>query len=92
MLKMHGVDSLADQELPRTKTQRIKILDSCLGLSETKLFAGLALGNLTKNQQKRKIMKIAIKQPKQSTLDNLIFQFNIQKSTALNQARKGNCD
>ncbi len=35
-------------------------------------------------------MKIAIKQPKQSTLDNLIFQFNIQKSTASTKPEKAN--
>ena len=41
------------------------------------------MGNLTKNQQKREIMKVDVKQAKQSTLDNLSFQFNIQKTKGI---------
>ena len=36
--------------------------------------------NLTKNQQKRELMKADVNQSKQSTLDDLSFQFNITKS------------
>ncbi len=36
--------------------------------------------NLTKNQQKREIMKVDVEQAKQSTLDNLSFQFNTGRS------------
>jgi len=35
--------------------------------------------NLTKNQQKRELMKAEVSQLKQSTLDDLSFQFNIEK-------------
>ncbi len=42
------------------------------------------MGNLTKNQQKREIMKLAIKQAKQSTLDDLSFQFNINRTKEAN--------
>jgi hypothetical protein len=38
------------------------------------------MGNLTKNQQKREIMKAEVKQAKQSTLEDLSFQFNINRS------------
>jgi hypothetical protein len=38
------------------------------------------MGNLTKNQQKREIMKANVKQAKQSTLDTLSFQFNTTRS------------
>jgi hypothetical protein len=41
------------------------------------------LANLTKNQRKREIMKVDVKQAKQSTLDNLYFQFNIQKTKGI---------
>jgi hypothetical protein len=36
--------------------------------------------NLTKNQQKREIMKANVEQAKQSTLDNLSYQFNITRT------------
>ena len=36
--------------------------------------------NLTKNQQKREIMKADVKQAKQSTLEDMSFQFNINRS------------
>jgi hypothetical protein len=36
--------------------------------------------NLTKNQQKREIMKADVKQAKQSTIEDLTFQFNIKRS------------
>ena len=39
------------------------------------------MGNLTKNQQKREIMKADVEKAKQSTLDNLSFQFNINRTT-----------
>ena len=38
------------------------------------------MGKLTKTQQKREIMKIDVKQAKQSTLEDLSFQFNINRS------------
>jgi hypothetical protein len=38
------------------------------------------LANLTKNQRKREIMKVDVKQAKQSTLDDLSFQFNIDRN------------
>ena len=38
------------------------------------------MGNLTKNQQKREIMKADVKKAKQSTLEDLSFQFNINRS------------
>ena len=38
------------------------------------------MSNLTKTQQKREIMKTEVKQEKQSTLDEMSFQFNIKKS------------
>ena len=37
------------------------------------------MSNFTKNQQKREIMKADVKQKKQSTLEDLSFQFNIKK-------------
>jgi hypothetical protein len=36
--------------------------------------------NLTKNKQKREIMKVDVEQAKQSTLDNLSFQLNTTRS------------
>jgi hypothetical protein len=38
------------------------------------------MGNFTKNQQKREIMKVNVDRAKQSTLDNLSFQFNTTRS------------
>ena len=38
------------------------------------------MGNFTKNQQKREIMKVNVKQAKQSTLEDLSFQFNIDRT------------
>ena len=38
------------------------------------------MGKLSKNQQKREIMKVDVKQAKQSTLEDLSFQFNINRS------------
>jgi hypothetical protein len=38
------------------------------------------MGKLSKNQQKREIMKVEVKQAKQSTLEDLSFQFNINRS------------
>ena len=38
------------------------------------------MGNLTRNQKKREIMKAEVKQAKQSTLEDLSFQFNINRS------------
>ncbi len=38
------------------------------------------MGNLTKNQQKRELMKADVSQSKQSTLDDLSFQFNIERT------------
>ena len=38
------------------------------------------MGNLTKNRKKREIMKAEVKQAKQSTLEDLSFQFNIKRS------------
>ena len=38
------------------------------------------MGNFTKNQQKREIMKIDVERAKQSTLDDLSFQFNIVRA------------
>ena len=37
------------------------------------------MNDLTKNQQKRELMKAEISQSKQSTLDDLSFQFNIER-------------
>jgi hypothetical protein len=39
----------------------------------------LTMGNLTKNQQKRELMKAEVSQSKQSTLDDISFQFNIER-------------
>ena len=39
----------------------------------------LTLGNLTKNQQTREILRADVEQSKQSTIDDLAYQFNIQK-------------
>ena len=38
------------------------------------------MGNLTKNQKKREIMKAEVQQEKQSTLEDMSFQFNINRS------------
>jgi hypothetical protein len=38
------------------------------------------MGKLSKNQQKREIMKVDVKQAKQSTLEDLYFQFNITRT------------
>ncbi len=38
------------------------------------------MGKLSKIQQKREIMKIDVKQAKQSTLEDLSFQFNIERT------------
>lgn len=38
------------------------------------------MGNSTKNQLKREIMKLNVEQAKQSTLDNLSYQFNTTRS------------
>jgi hypothetical protein len=38
------------------------------------------VGNFTKNQQKREIMKVNVEHAKQSTLDSLSFQFNTTRS------------
>jgi hypothetical protein len=38
------------------------------------------MGNFTKKQQKREIMKVNVEHAKQSTLDNLSFQFNIERT------------
>jgi hypothetical protein len=38
------------------------------------------MGNLTKNQRKREIMKADVKKAKQSTLEDLSFQFNITRT------------
>jgi hypothetical protein len=46
------------------------------------------MGNLTKNQQKREIMKVQVEQAKQSTLDSLSFQFNITRSIEANKPTK----
>jgi hypothetical protein len=46
------------------------------------------LGNLTKNQKKREKMRVAVKQSKQSTLDNMYFQFNIPKPKELGKPSK----
>ncbi len=37
------------------------------------------MGDFTKNQQRREIMKVDVKRAKQSTLDDLSFQFNVAK-------------
>jgi hypothetical protein len=37
------------------------------------------MGSLTKNQPKRELMKAEVSQSKQSTLDDLYFQFNIER-------------
>jgi hypothetical protein len=39
-----------------------------------------SMGNFTKNQQKRELMKHDVEEAKQSTLDNLSYQFNITRS------------
>jgi hypothetical protein len=39
------------------------------------------MGKLSKNQQKREIIAIDVKQAKQSTLEDLSFQFNIERTT-----------
>ncbi len=44
--------------------------------------------NLTKNQQKRELMKTDVSQSKQSTLDDLSFQFNIERSTQVTRPTK----
>jgi len=44
--------------------------------------------NLTKAQQKREIMREAVKQLKQSTLDNISYQFNIPKPTITDKPTK----
>jgi hypothetical protein len=41
----------------------------------------LTMGKLSKNQQKREIIAIDVKQAKQSTLEDLSFQFNIERTT-----------
>ena len=46
------------------------------------------MGNLTKNQQKREIMKANVEQAKQSTLDDLSFQFKIIKKNKENKPSK----
>jgi hypothetical protein len=38
------------------------------------------MGNLTKNQKKREMIKADVEQAKQSTIDDLSFQFNINRS------------
>jgi hypothetical protein len=38
------------------------------------------MGNFTKNQQKREIMKVNVEHSKQSTLEDLSFQFNIERT------------
>lgn len=38
------------------------------------------MGNLTKNQLKRELMKVKVEQEKQSTLDSLSFQFNTTRA------------
>jgi hypothetical protein len=45
------------------------------------------LGKSTKNHQKKENPKVNIKQPKQVTLDNLSFQFNIQKPSSVKQEK-----
>jgi hypothetical protein len=44
--------------------------------------------NLTKNQQKREIMKANVSQSKQSTLEDLSFQFDIEKTKEKVSQRK----
>ncbi len=46
------------------------------------------MGNLNKNPQKREIMNTAVKQSKQSTLDNIAYQFNISKPTMTGKPTK----
>jgi hypothetical protein len=41
---------------------------------------GSTMGNLTKNQQRREITKAQVKQAKQKTIDDIVYQFNIQKT------------
>ena len=38
------------------------------------------MGKLSKNQQKREIIAVDVKQAKQSTLEDLSFQFNIERT------------
>ncbi len=38
------------------------------------------MGNFTKNQQRREIMKVNVERAKQSTLDDVSFQFNIERT------------
>jgi hypothetical protein len=46
------------------------------------------LGNLTKNQQRKEIMKVADNQSSQSRLDNVYFEFNISKAKAPSKPNK----
>src|SRR5512135_1137622 len=47
------------------------------------------MGNFTKNQLKREIMKLNVKQVQQTTLDNLSYQFNTTRSKeAIKQTKK----
>ena len=40
----------------------------------------LTMGKLSKNQLKRELMAVDVKQAKQSTLEDLSFQFNTSRS------------
>jgi hypothetical protein len=42
--------------------------------------SAMTMGKLSKNQQKRELMQADVSQSKQSTLDDLSFQFNITKT------------
>jgi hypothetical protein len=48
----------------------------------------LTLGKLTKNQKKREIMNVAVKKSKQSTIDNVYFEFNISKTKKASKSNK----
>ncbi len=46
------------------------------------------MGKLSKNQQKREIMAVDVKQAKQSTLEDLSFQFNINRTKEASKSTK----
>jgi hypothetical protein len=46
------------------------------------------MGNFTKNQQKREKMKVNVENAKQSTLEDLSFQFNIERSRETTKQKK----
>ena len=46
------------------------------------------MGNFTKNQQRREIMKANVERAKQSTLDDMSFQFNVAKDKRRNSSRQ----